>query len=194
MTMEATTPRTSSARKRSRSVPRGTNYYAHIDAAHSRRSRPVDDNMAFTVYDARISSRALISILRAEAMKHNLDVSDLVLERFCQILSNTDASRERMMILRMVLVLPMQVSNADLERISRLDVPDRKLYFQQGRMSRKHAFYIRPWTMTPMQLYNFPGACKKTGWPSMSSTGGNTLVTWQRIDRSRCDTLDAQNV
>ena len=145
--------------------------------------------MAFTVYDARISSRALISILRAEAMKHNLDVSDLVLEWFCQILSNTDASRERMMILRMVLVLPMLVSNAELERLLRVDVPDRKLYSQQGRKSREHAFYIRSWTCSST---TFPGACKKTGWPSMSSASGNSLVTWQRIDRSRCDTLEAQ--
>ena len=87
----------------------------------------------------------------------------MVLERFCQILSNTDASREQMMNLRMVLVLPMLVSNAELEKILRLDVPGRKHYSQQGHKSREHAFYIRSWTMTPMQPYNISRCLQEDG-------------------------------
>lgn len=54
-----------------------------------------------TVYDARISKRTLFNIPQAEILKHHLDVSDMVLERFGQILPKRAASCEQLMIVRL---------------------------------------------------------------------------------------------
>ncbi|OOQ83173.1 hypothetical protein PEBR_36493 [Penicillium brasilianum] len=139
-------------RKRSSSVPRGTSYHARTHEATILKTRQDHGDIA-TENHTKVNKKALIDKLRLELKAHHIDVSGMVLERFSSILPDIDASQEQLKVLHALLVQPMLVTNEELKQLIRLEPPNAVSSFENSGLPRQHAFYIRSWSMTPIQLY-----------------------------------------
>lgn len=115
----------------------------------------------------QIDIKAVIEMIRTEIQAYNLDISNMVLERFSHILLarvlGQDNSPERLETLRTLFVQPMLVSNTDLNRILRLKSLKRANLAPESDKSQEHLFYIRSWTFTPAELYTISESMQRDG-------------------------------
>lgn len=102
-------------------------------------------------------------MIRGECRADNLDISEMVFERFSRLLPERDATPEQSTILQTLFAQPMLLSNAELGQVIRLAASDRKHYLRDGRSPQQHSFYIRSWIFTPSQLYDLATSMKKDG-------------------------------
>ncbi|KAJ5358844.1 uncharacterized protein N7496_011257 [Penicillium cataractarum] len=149
-----------------------------------------------TVYPPRINKKAVFDKLRLELKVHHIDVSEMVLERFSLILPGTDASQEQLKVLQTFLVQPMLVTNEELKQIMRLEPSNAVPSFKKNVLSREHAFYMRSWSMTPIQLYDISKHLQEEGrtfpeldeWKFISFMAGTRNVTVRYIGSTNCTT------
>lgn len=155
------------ARMVSHSLPARTKYNAcNLLPANTRKIRPFHHDTA-TVPGFQIDMKAVIAMLRTEIQAYNLDVSNMVLERFSHILQarflRHDNAPQQFETLKTLFVQPMLVGNTDLNRILRLKSLKRENLAPKSYQNQEHLFYIRSWTFTSAELYTIADSMQRGG-------------------------------
>ncbi|KAL4782839.1 hypothetical protein BJX76DRAFT_368837 [Aspergillus varians] len=138
------------AHRRSTSMPLSPSYASLICAIDSQNRNGPQSSVGprDTDFETKAAVKGLFHSLRAR----HIDISSMVFERFKLAFQNMQTTTKRR-VLEQFLRQPMQILNADLSQILRIqNVFSGESLAATTNIDRAHRFYVRSWVFTPAQL------------------------------------------